>query len=140
MTDLRSGLGEAARAAFAELGLDVAWARVTASDRPDLADFQCNGALIAAKARKENPRDIAAKVAERLRAHPAVASVEVAGPGFINLRMNAGALAARANALADHVRAGASAVAAGRRVLIDYAGPNVAKEMHVGHLRASIIA
>jgi arginyl-tRNA synthetase len=139
MTDLRLGLGEAAAAAFAALGLPREAGRVTASDRPDLADFQCNGALAAAKAERRNPREIAAQVAEALRGHPAIATAEIAGPGFINLRVSAQALSARANAVAADDRAGAAPAATPRRVLVDYAGPNVAKEMHVGHLRASII-
>ena len=139
MTDLIARLGEAVGAAFVGLGLDAALGRVTASDRPDLADFQCNGALAGAKAMKRNPREIAAAVAERLCANPMIAAVEVAGPGFINLRVSATTLSARADDLAADARAGAGVVAAPRRVLIDYAGPNVAKEMHVGHLRASII-
>ena len=139
MNDLRLGLGEAAAAAFAALELPAEFGRVTVSDRPDLADFQCNGALAAAKAQKRNPREIAQYVADALRAHPAIAEAGVAGPGFINLRVSPGALSSRANALFEDPRAGAGRVAAPRRVLVDYAGPNVAKEMHVGHLRASII-
>ena len=98
MSDLRAGLGEAAGAAFAGLGMDPALGRVTASDRPDLADFQCNGALAAAKALKRNPREIATAVAEALEALPELASVEIAGPGFINLKVNDQALSVRANA------------------------------------------
>jgi len=139
MSDLRSGLGEAAAAAFAALGLPAEFGRVTASDRPDLADFQCNGALAAAKAGKGAPREIAHAVSEAMAAHPMVKSAEVAGPGFVNLRVGEDALSARAGAIAADARAGAARVAAPRRVIVDYAGPNVAKEMHVGHLRASII-
>ncbi|HWA59984.1 MAG TPA: arginine--tRNA ligase [Caulobacteraceae bacterium] len=139
MSDLKSALGEAAGAAFAGLGLPEDFGRVTASDRPDLADFQCNGALAAAKAARRNPREIAAAVAEALAKHPDLASVEVAGPGFINLRVSDAALARRAAALAADPRAGAEVLAEPRRILVDYGGPNVAKEMHVGHLRASII-
>ena len=139
MTDLRSGLGEAMAAAFAALGLGPGFGRVTASDRPDLADFQCNGALAAGKALKENPRQIAASVAGLLGDHPTIASVEIAGPGFINLRVTQAALSARADILAADERAGVSLATPPRRVLVDYGGPNVAKEMHVGHLRASII-
>ena len=140
MTDLKSELGEAVAAAFAAEGVDAALARVTPSDRPDLADFQSNGALAAAKALKANPRDLATRVAERLSGDPRLASVEVAGPGFINLKLSDAALGKRSAevaANADH--AGASAVAEPRKVVIDYAGPNVAKPMHVGHLRSSII-
>jgi arginyl-tRNA synthetase len=139
MSDLRAVLGEAAGAAFAAAGIDADFGRVTASDRPDLADFQCNGALAAAKAARRNPRDIAAAVVERMKADPAVGSAEVAGPGFINLRVSARTISARARELAADARAGAGTVASPRRVIVDYGGPNVAKEMHVGHLRASII-
>ncbi len=139
MSDLRSGLGEAAAAAFAALGLPAKFGRVTASDRTDLADFQCNGALAAAKAGKGNPREIARAVSEAMAAHPLVRSADVAGPGFVNLRVSQDALSARAAAIAADPRAGAARVEAPRRVIVDYAGPNVAKEMHVGHLRASII-
>ncbi|HEY5071702.1 MAG TPA: arginine--tRNA ligase [Caulobacteraceae bacterium] len=139
MTDLRWALGEAAGAAFVAEGLPADLARVDASDRDDLADFQCNGALAAAKVLKRNPRDVALGVARRLNGNPALASVEVAGPGFINLRVSEACLSDRANALAADPRAGAGKVAAPRRVLVDYGGPNVAKEMIVSHLRASII-
>lgn len=140
MTDLRTVLGEAVGAAFAAEGVDPALARVTPSDRPDLADFQSNGALAAAKALKTNPRELAARVAERLKGDDRLASVEVAGPGFINLKVADATLAARAAEVAgDREHSGASTVAAPRKVVIDYAGPNVAKPMHVGHLRSSII-
>ena len=140
MTDLRTVLGEAVGAAFATEGVDAALARVTASDRPDLADFQSNGALAAAKALKANPRELAARVAERLTNDPRLASVEVAGPGFINLKLADSALSIRAaEVAADSAHAGASVVDTPRKVVIDFAGPNVAKPMHVGHLRSSII-
>jgi arginyl-tRNA synthetase len=139
MRDLRSALSEAAGVAFADLGLPAEFGRVTPSDRPDLADFQCNGALAAAKAARRNPREIAAAVVQALGDEAAVASAEPAGPGFINIKVSAAALSARVQALAADDRAGAGRVRVPRRVLVDYAGPNVAKEMHVGHLRASII-
>jgi arginyl-tRNA synthetase len=140
MTDLRTVLGEAVGAAFATEGVDAALARVTASDRPDLADFQSNGALAAAKALKVNPRELAGRVAERLTNDPRLASVEVAGPGFINFKLADTALSTRAAEVAsDSAHAGASVVDTPRKVVIDFAGPNVAKPMHVGHLRSSII-
>ncbi|MDI1327263.1 MAG: arginine--tRNA ligase [Brevundimonas sp.] len=140
MTDLRTVLGEAVGTAFAAEGVDPSLARVTPSDRPDLADFQSNGALAAAKALKANPRELATRVAERLAGDPRLASVEVAGPGFINLKLADAALSARAAEVAADVdHSGASTVAAPRKVVIDFAGPNVAKPMHVGHLRSSII-
>ena len=139
MSDLKRGLSEAAFAAFEALGLPGELGRVTASDRPDLADFQVNGALPAAKRAGRPPREIAGQVAERLAPDPRLAAVEIAGPGFINLRVSDAALSARAQAIAADPRAGAERLARPRRVIVDYAGPNVAKEMHVGHLRSSII-
>jgi arginyl-tRNA synthetase len=139
MSELASALSEAVGAAFAGLGMPAELGRVTASDRPDLADFQSNGALAAATRAGRNPRELATAVAAALADDPSLESVDVAGPGFINLKVSDAALAARANDLAADDRAGLSPVAAPRRVLVDYGGPNVAKEMHVGHLRASII-
>ncbi len=139
MSDLKSGLGEAVSAAFAAAGMAPELGRVTVSDRPDLADFQSNGALAAAKAAGRNPRELAAEVIERLKAHPALESVEMAGPGFINMRLTGHALAQRAQAIALDPRSGAPLLAEPRRIMIDYGGPNVAKPMHVGHLRSSII-
>jgi arginyl-tRNA synthetase len=125
--------------AFAASGLSPEHGRVTASDRPDLADFQCNGALAAAKAARRNPREIAGEVAERLSGDPLFTSVEIAGPGFINLRVSDAALTTRAGEIAVDPNLGLTLVSDPRRVIVDYGGPNVAKPMHVGHLRASII-
>jgi len=139
MSDLKGRLASAVASAFAAEGLAQELARVTTSDRPDLADFQSNGALAAAKAAKANPRDIAGRIAARLADDSRLEQVEVAGPGFINLRVGASLLAQRAQEIADDPLCGASPAEPSRRVLIDYGGPNVAKPMHVGHLRASII-
>ena len=139
MSDLKRGLGEAVAAAFAAVGLPPELGRVTPSDRPDLADFQCNGALPAAKVARRDPREIASEVVAKLAGDPQLALVETAGLGFINMRVSDAALAARANEIAADPRAGASTVETARKVLVDYGGPNVAKPMHVGHLRASII-
>ncbi|WP_310539534.1 arginine--tRNA ligase [Phenylobacterium sp.] len=139
MSDLKRGLSEAVAAAFAAAGLPAELGRVTPSDRPDLADFQCNGALAAAKTARRDPREIAAGVTATLAADPRLSVVEIAGLGFINMRVSDTALSGRANEIAADPRLGASVVEARRRILVDYAGPNVAKPMHVGHLRSSII-
>ncbi|CAN7518554.1 arginine--tRNA ligase [Phenylobacterium sp. LjRoot164] len=139
MSDLKRGLSEAVAAAFAAAGLPAELGRVTPSDRPDLADFQCNGALPAAKVAKRDPREIAAEVVANLAGDPRLASVEAAGLGFINMRVSDSALSARAAEIAADPRLGAQAVETVRKVMIDYGGPNVAKPMHVGHLRSSII-
>lgn len=139
MSDLKARLSAVAAAAFEAQGLPGALGRVTVSDRPDLADFQCNGALAAAKQARANPREIAGRIAETLKADPRLASVEIAGPGFVNLRVADAQLSSRAAEIAADARCGAERVDGARRVVIDYGGPNVAKPMHVGHLRSSII-
>lgn len=125
--------------AFAAEGLDPALGAVRRSDRPDLAPFQCNGAMAGAKAAGKPPRAIAEAIAARLGHVDIIACVEIAGPGFLNIAVTDAALAARAQAVFDDPRAGAALVHKPRTVVVDYGGPNVAKPMHVGHLRASII-
>ncbi len=137
--DLAGLLSDAAGAAFVALGLGASLGAVRRSDRPDLADFQCNGAMAAAKKLGKNPREIATAVVEALKASPLVASSEVAGPGFINVRLSADGLSKRATEIAQDERAGAWKVQTPRRVVMDFGGWNVAKEMHIGHLRSTVI-
>jgi arginyl-tRNA synthetase len=139
MTALTRELGAIAAAAFAAEGLPAELGQVKPSDRPDLAQFQCNGALTAAKQAKTNPRALAEKLAARLKQNPNFAKVEIAGPGFINLDLTDAALAERTASVARDERLGAPATGAGKTMVIDYGGPNVAKPMHVGHLRSAII-
>jgi arginyl-tRNA synthetase len=139
MTALLAELGAIAGAAFAAEGLSESFGQVQRSDRPDLAQFQCNGALAAAKAAKTNPRAVAEKIKARLESNPLFAKVELAGPGFINLDLTDDALAARGVAFAADPKLGAPDSGAGKAVVIDFGGPNVAKPMHVGHLRSSVI-
>ena len=137
--DLADQLSDLAGAAFAALGIDAAAGAMRRSDRPDLADFQCNGAMAAAKKLGKNPREIASAVVDGLKASLLVAASEVAGPGFINVRLTPQALAARAEQIASDLRSGARSVETPRRVVIDFGGWNVAKEMHIGHLRSTVI-
>ena len=137
--DLAGKLSDAAGAAFASLGLDAGLGAMRRSDRPDLADFQCNGAMAAAKKLGKNPREIASVVVDALKGNPLVASCEIAGPGFINVRVSAAGLSRRAEAIATDKRAGAGKVESPRRVVMDFGGWNVAKEMHIGHLRSTVI-
>ncbi len=109
------------------------------ADRRDLGDFQCNGALALAKKVGRKPQEVAAAIAERWTATDIAERPTIAGPGFLNFRLTAGRWRARAQQVADDSRAGAGLVGHKRRVVVDYGGPNVAKPMHVGHLRASII-
>jgi arginyl-tRNA synthetase len=139
MTALLQELCAIAGSAFAAEGLPAELGLVQRSDRPDLAQFQCNGALAAAKEKRANPREIAQRIAARLKADPLFSKVEIAGPGFINLDVGDEALAARAGTMAKDARLGAPETGTGKTLVIDYGGPNVAKPMHVGHLRAAII-
>ncbi|MEQ1609007.1 MAG: arginine--tRNA ligase [Hyphomonadaceae bacterium] len=137
--DLAGLLSDAAGAAFVALGLEAQLGTVRRSDRPDLADFQCNGAMAGAKKLGKNPREIAGAVVNVLKASPMVAGAEVAGPGFINVKLSAEGLSKRAREIAADARAGAGRVATPRRVVMDFGGWNVAKEMHIGHLRSTVI-
>jgi len=139
MRALSAELSAIAGAAFAAEGLSPAFGSVTRSDRPDLAQFQCNGALAAAKQAKANPRAIADKIAARLKADPLFAKVEIAGPGFINLDVTDAALTARGVSLSKDSRLGAPEAGSGKTVVVDFGGPNIAKPMHVGHLRSAIL-
>ena len=139
MTSLLDELSAIAGEAFAAEGYPTGLGTVQPSDRPDLAQFQCNGALPAAKIAKGNPRAIVDKIATRLKANPIFSQVEIAGPGFINLDVSDEALARRMGALATDECLGAPETGKGKTVLIDFGGANVAKPMHVGHLRSSVI-
>jgi len=136
-------LSEACSAAFSDLGFPKELGAVRESDRPDLAPFQCNGAMAAAgmlkkKGEKANPREIASKIVEQLTGHTVIAGLEIAGPGFINIIPNETLVAMRANTLMADPRAGASTQNS-KKIVVDYGGANVAKPMHVGHLRSAVI-
>jgi len=136
---VQSHLSELAGKAFADLGLPPEMGEVLPSQRPELAQFQCNGAMAAAKQAGRAPREIAEEVAETLRGQPELAKVDVAGPGFINIDLTDAALADWSKRTAADDNLGYERPGEVLRVLVDYAGPNVAKAMHVGHIRATII-
>lgn len=124
-------------AAFAAMDLPADYGRVTESDKS--SPFQCNGAMAAAKLAKKSPRDIASFIVEQLAGNTDIALVEVAGPGFINLAPSDALLQARVDDLAADERVGARNADIIEKIVVDFGGPNVAKPMHVGHLRSSVI-
>jgi arginyl-tRNA synthetase len=126
-------------AAFAAESLDAGLGAVQRSDRPDLAQFQCNGALAAAKAAKLNPRAVAEKIAARLKADPRFAKIEIAGPGFLNLTLTDAWVNACLGVAAADPRCGVEKRDKPQTVIVDFVGVNIAKAMHVGHLRSTII-
>jgi arginyl-tRNA synthetase len=125
--------------AFEAAGVDPSYGEVVVSARPDLGQFQCNGALAAAKATRANPRQLAEKVVQHLELPRVFRDVSLAGPGFLNLTLTDAYLAAHVGEMEADPRLGCPAVPRALRIVLDYGGPNIAKPMHVGHLRAAII-
>jgi arginyl-tRNA synthetase len=136
---LQQQLTSIVSAAFVEEGVGAEFGEVVVSQRPELADYQCNGALGAAKATDRNPREIAESVARRIVAPDVVASVEVAGPGFLNITVVDSYLAASVAVMEDSERLDVTEIEDRRTVVVDYGGPNMSKALHVGHLRAAVI-
>ena len=126
--------------AFTECGYDAKYAKVTLSNRPDLCEYQCNGAMAAAKEYKKAPFMIADEVVEKLAVNPIFAKAESVKPGFLNLKIDEAYLADYvAKMQEDEGRFGCEKTEAPKTIMIDYGGPNVAKPLHVGHLRSAII-
>lgn len=126
--------------AFTECGYDAKYAKVTLSNRPDLCEYQCNGAMAAAKEYKKAPFMIADEVVEKLAVNPMFAMAESVKPGFLNLKIDEAYLADYvAKMQEDDGRFGCEKTETPKTIMIDYGGPNVAKPLHVGHLRSAII-
>jgi arginyl-tRNA synthetase len=132
-------LSETVGGAFSKLGFPATLGEVVPSQRPELAQFQCNGAMSAAKTAGRPPAGIAGEVVAILATDDEIGRAEVAAPGFINLTLTDEALARWASLSAGDGHLGYSVTQTPQNVVVDYAGPNVSKAMHVGHLRATII-
>ena len=137
--NLHQTVAAEAEAAFAAAGIAGNPVVLQPAKNADFGDFQINGVMGAAKKAKQNPRELAQKVADALAGNAVVESAEVAGPGFINLRLNAAFLAQNIEAALLDGHLNVRQTAEPQTVVIDYSSPNLAKEMHVGHLRSSII-
>lgn len=133
-------ISEEVSKAFGACGYEERYGRVTLSNRPDLCEFQCNGAMAAAKEQHCAPFLIADKVAEALQGNAVFAEVQSVKPGFLNLKLDGAWLAAYLNVMQrDRERCGAQKSEEPKTVIVDYGGANVAKPLHVGHLRPAII-
>ena len=124
--------------AFASAGFDPAFGRVTVSNRPDLCEYQCNGALAAAKTYHKPPIQIAQAVAQQLDAVD-FEDVSAVAPGFINLRVSGAFLQRYLQSMRQEPDFGVNKEPTPKTIVVDYGGPNVAKPLHIGHLRSAII-
>ena len=124
--------------AFADAGYDASFGRVTVSNRPDLCEYQCNGALAAAKQYKCAPIQIAKAVAEKLDAAD-FSMIDAVMPGFINLKLSGAFLQQYLQNMRTAEDFGVEKIGAGKTIVVDYGGANVAKPLHIGHLRPAII-
>lgn len=112
---------------------------ISLSNRANFGDYQANGVMGAAKKLKTNPRELATKVVEALDLTGIAEKVELAGPGFINIHLDKNWLATQLNLISNDQHLGVNQSVAPQNVVVDYSAPNLAKEMHVGHLRSTII-
>ena len=124
---------------FEENGYDKQYGKVNVSNRPDLCQFQCNGALAAAKKYGKAPRNIAEEVVESLNSLNTFEEISIAGPGFINIKVKDEVLVKYVNDMAKDKKCGCSNAENPMSIVVDYGGANVAKPLHVGHLRPAII-
>ncbi len=136
MTSLANKLTHIVGTVFEQVDLPRDLGVVRVSDRPDLAQFQCNGAMAAAKVAKKNPREIAQIIVDTLSSNDIFSKLEIAGPGFINIDLNN-------DYICDHLKSlhnfGIEKTDSPKTIILDYGGMNVAKAMHVGHIRPNII-
>lgn len=139
MEKLLSILTDAVQEKFEKCGYGREYGIVTVSNRPDLCQFQCNGALPAAKKFKKAPVQIANEVLEELKTLDMLENVSTAGPGFINMNVKDSFLTKYVNEMYGDIKYGCSTAENPMTIMVDYGGANVAKPLHVGHLRAAII-
>lgn len=138
MVTILEKISEIVSAAFESAGYDSTYGKVSISNRPDLCEYQCNGAMAGAKTYHKAPIMIANDVTELLKQNEAFSDVSAVAPGFINIKVSNEFLAEHLNEMRTSSNFGISSDNP-KKIVVDYGGPNVAKPLHVGHLRAAII-
>ena len=139
MNKILDVISEEVKKAFETAGYDRELGRVTLSNRPDLCEYQCNGSLAGAKKYHKAPIMIAQGVAEVLKENPVFSEVSAVAPGFLNLKVSEEFLSGYLNEMAASEKFGVAEPEKKETIIIDYGGPNVAKPLHVGHLRSAVI-
>ena len=139
MDNIADILNSICRKAFSEAGYDPAYGKVGTSNRPDLCEYQCNGAMALAKTAHKAPYAIAEEITEKLKTYPQFSKVEAVRPGFINMDLDPDFLSSYLSDMAADERMGLSVPERPETIIVDYGGANVAKPLHIGHLRSAII-
>jgi arginyl-tRNA synthetase len=135
---IKSQLSTIIKKALEDANIDAKDITISDATKPEFGDYQFNGAMKLARSLRRNPRDIAKDILSHIDS-PLISKVEVAGAGFINIWLDNRWLSDTLNSIIDDKRVGVGFIDNPKRVVVDYSGPNMAKQMHVGHLRSSII-